>query len=373
MQQLVIISNNSHSNYRLSSQKAETTAEVSYLESRIEGYKLSLKNLEKDPTHIKWGETQKDIVLNWVSDLKRLTELGVRKESIDTIGSEVMSFLKDNELTTTNYLYRAIPRDCKQHQYLVGTHSPNVNEQKFQSLKQNYAINSLYELDPEKLRDAYNVANSAKDHVEFVAKAKNISLVGHKHKRDIISTPKPNPDDTTATFVAALDVHRELKAFLENWEGVVDKIKEFPIEDKAKDRDCAKRISSLANMFQGFGELLPSCKDLKHAQSLWRWFDTIVEESRHGKHAAAVYKKVKAVGGKYEGKVRPLTRERVGDIKEKIWEDMQNFSLAMDVYAWWLGLINWRDDYGEVTQRVASRRIEEGPRLSESAFGSDDV
>ena len=51
---------------------------------------------------------------------------------------------------------------------------------------------------------------------------------------------------------------------------------------------------------------------------------------------------------------------------------MKALSKALDIYAWWLGLVEWHDDYGEVSQRVADRRIREHDKLSESAFGSDE-
>jgi len=114
-------------------------------------------------------------------------------------------------------------------------------------------------------------------------------------------------------------------------------------------------------------------KDEKWAFSLYEWFNTLVKEENYSKHGAAVKSKVESIGadGKPTGKLRPLTRERVGDVKEKYWKDMQEFGDALNIYAWWLGLVKWRDIASQLTQRIADRRDRLAPVLSETAFGAD--
>lgn len=369
MQVLVIKRQNLGDNYVT---KAEVSAELFIVKDQIEHYKQAIIKHDKDPFHRKWFETEKEFVLHLADSIKQECILEKREDDIPKTSVKIKEWFKEQDIhsVSDNWIEQVLPKEFKRG-YTTQPNLSGSSIDKLQEFDSNYVISALYELDDEELRRRHNKAKNAVEHAEFVAKQRGTALIGGKHKRDIISTVYPDEDDTTDTYQAALDVFRELKIFTDNWQGVVEKTKKFPITDKKKDRECALRIRSLANMFSGFGALLPSCKDLKHAQSLWRWFDTIVEESRHGKHAAAVYKKISAVG-EVQGKLRPLTRERVGDIKEKIWADMLAFSKAMDIYAWWLGLINWRDDYGEVSQRVADRRIREGPRLSESAFSADD-
>lgn len=366
MQVLVIKSQNLGDNYM---SKAEQTSELFYAKEQIEHFQSVIIEHQKDPFHKKWFDTQKEYILHLADAMKSECILEKREDDVKKISINIKKWRDDSGIGSMSdtWIETVLPKEFKRGY----TNPTQLGIDKLQEFDSNYVISTLYELDDEELRRRHNKAKSAIDHAEFVAKQRGIALVGGKHKRDIISTVYPDEDDTTDSYQAALDVFRELKVFTDNWQGVVEKVKKFPITDKKKDRECALRIRSLANMFSGFGALLPSCKDLKHAQSLWRWFDTIVEESRHGKHAAAVYKKIAAIG-EVQGKLRPLTRERVGDIKEKLWADMLAFSKAMDIYAWWLGLVNWRDEYGEVSQRVADRRIREGPRLSESAFSADE-
>lgn len=366
MELLVINSRKLGDNYM---SQAEQTSELFYAKEQIQHFQSAIIDHQKDPFHAKWFETQKEYILRLADAMKSECVLEKREDDVKKISVKIKEWKDEAEINSISdkWVEQVLPKEFKRG-YTMVTKSPIDKLQEFDS---NYVISTLYELDDEELRRRHNKAKSAIDHVEFVAKQRGTALVGGKHKRDIISTVYPTEDDSTDTYQAALDVFRELKVFTDNWQGVVEKVKKFPITDKKKDRECALKIRSLANMFSGFGALLPSCKDLKHAQSLWRWFDTIVEESRHGKHAAAVYKKIQAIG-EVQGKWRPLTRERVGDIKEKLWADMQKFSKAMDIYAWWIGLAQWRDEYGEVSQRVADRRIREGPRLSESAFSADE-
>jgi hypothetical protein len=353
---------------------AEQESQLFYYrnQSRI-GFDDLIKH-EGDPTHLNW-KTRKGELIDKVS--KGLAgqidnndpELEI-KDKHQICAYIVDKLTEHNDDYDASIVYSILPPEFKD----VGTSTrygdklQNSNSNNLQTYKQQTAITTLYELPAEEIKKGWKDAKAAVDHYETVAKHKQIALVGHKEREDPISTILPEPGKSEL-YYAALDVYQEARLFVDNWEGVVKKIEQFPIKDKKADRACARRLRSLANFFNGFGRLLPTLKDEKYGQSLWGWCQTVVWEEGYGKHAGAVKSKIEPIGE--TKKPRPFTRERVGDAKERYWNDMQAFGKAMQIQAWWQGLIDWRDKFGEVSQRIADRRNREAPLLSETAFSAE--
>jgi hypothetical protein len=112
--------------------------------------------------------------------------------------------------------------------------------------------------------------------------------------------------------------------------------------------------------------------DERYAQSKWDWFETVINEERWGKDAAARKASVEGIDSidKKTGKPtsRPLVARTVKKNKESVWEDMQEFSEQIDEIAFWKSFSDWRK-YSEFDRRIADRRISVSPKLSESAIG----
>lgn len=354
------------------SQTAEQESQLFYFRNQVkDGYDDFIDH-ENDPTHVNWKSVKRNIIERIAKGLAGCIEnkdpdLEIKDKH--QIANHIRQYLKSQGVPESSavYVYEVLPSDYSK-EYAPRLADPNVEES--QSFKHKTAIPTLYELPPDEIKKGWKEAKAAVDHYEFVAKHKQIALVGHKEREDPISTELPEPGKSEL-YYACLDVFEEAKIFTKNWEGVIKKVEQFPIKNKKDDRACAKRVRSLANFFNGFGRLLPTLKDEKYGQSLWGWCQTVVWEEGFGKHAAAVKSKILPNKGAKTKKPRPFTRERVGDAKERYWNDMQAFGKAMQIQAWWEGLIGWRDEYGEVSQRVADRRNREGPLLSETAFSAE--
>ena len=348
---------------------AEQTSEIFYLESVCEKNDQNTDDLVNDPNYKDHNKRKNAFYNEWAEALAKRLALGQKIPDLED-ESGICAYIKNKKLAKgyseyeIEWIGQSLPDKFKRPY----TKPSQLGNEELQTYKQKTAITSLYELPADEIKKGWKEAKAAVDHYEFVAKHKQIALVGHKEREDPISTVLPEPGKSEL-YYAALDVYQEAKLFVDNWEGVVKKIEQFPIKDKKADRVCARKLRSLANFFNGFGRLLPTLKDEKYGQSLWGWFQTVVWEEGFGKHAAAVKSKIAPKGE--TKKPRPFTRERVGDAKERYWKDMQAFGKAMQAQAWWEGLIDWRDHFGEVSQRIADRRNREGPLLSETAFSAE--
>lgn len=234
-------------------------------------------------------------------------------------------------------------------------------------------LEDLKRLDNEKLRTFIKKSKADTDHALFEATNRGLAIVDHDERESKTSTELPQELETDHYF-ALLDLASQSQEFTDNILAIAQKAKQFPITDPEKNKQKAIQTRAFAQFFYGYNQrMLPSLHDLKWAFSDWEWFNTLIKEEQFSKHGAAVKSKVKAVDkeGNETGDDRPLTRERISDVKEELWHDMQDVALSMDIHAWLTGLIEWHDIEGQVSQRVAQRRIKLSPKLSSTAFGAD--
>jgi len=356
------------------SQTTEHTSELYYQQSQCEKFDQNIDELVNDPNYKDHNKKKTEFYRDWAKALERRLELGEEIEGLEEV-KDISGYIRDIKAKKG---YSVFELDYVSH-HLAEKYKRvyiKLSGDSFENLQQRgrkTAINQLYEeaKDPETFRKNYNAAKAELNHREFVADQCGIAIVDHKEKTPVISTDLPIPGKSE-TYYAAYEVAESLEAFKKNWDGVVKKLQEFPIKDKKADRRSARFLRSFVNLVDGYGRLLPSCKDEKYAFTLYKWFEVVANEEAWGKHAAAVKAKIKPVGETIK-KLRPLTRERVGDAKQRYWADMQAFGKAMNVHALFIGLVEWRDNYGEMTQRGADRRNRLSPTLSETAFGADNI
>ena len=340
---------------------AETTSEAYYLETDIQQIKQYLAES---------GETQKLKIRKWADNLKRLYEIGKSETPINQISSRIRSEAQ-NELHWTieqvRYVTDVLDSEFKDHSN--DTRSVNRPLENLNSIP----LEELKTLTDEELRAFIKKAKADADHALFEATNRGLAIVDHDEREEKVSTYLP-PELETDHYFALLDLAAQAQEFTDNILSIAQKAKQFPITDKEKNKEKAIQTRAFAQFFYGYNQrMLPSLHDLKWAFSDWEWFNTGIKEELYSKHGAAVKSKVAAVDkdGKETGDDRPLTRERVGDVKETLWQDMQDVALSMDIHSWLVGLIKWHDIEGQVAQRVAQRRIRLSPKLSSTAFGAD--
>lgn len=196
-----------------------------------------------------------------------------------------------------------------------------------------------------------------------------ITMTPTDESSEVISTIKPNSHPSQSS-----DVAYQLQKYIENdylpaFRSMFDKLMTYPPEDPKDDSEVAKFLSAKLFRIRQEVIMIGSFTDDKYAFSLRNWFKVVVDDANHGKHAAAVKNKVTPIG--ITKKDRPLTRERVGDVAEQVWQYMLDWEKSLGYDAWWFGLVELWDNKYRVPLN-ADRRNREAPKLSEAAFSHND-
>ena len=227
-----------------------------------------------------------------------------------------------------------------------------------------------------------------KSHLELEAdyayeRAKRLGLdvdLPKEEKKETISTIAPL-SNKCESYYAAVDIYNKLteEKYDDYWLKLAQKLEKYPATPAGspiteEDKTTARFIRGKLQTLESECRMLASFTDDKYAQNMWHWFKTIIIEGHYGKHAAAVMSKiVPKCGDPKQGtiKPRPLTRERVGDIKEKYLDWMYQFGEGMEYNAWWIGVANLWDKEFHAPYN-ADRRNRESPNLSETSFGANE-
>lgn len=157
-----------------------------------------------------------------------------------------------------------------------------------------------------------------------------------------VTTPKPEAGQSLLWL--------SLGKGIEKLQAVRDTVYEFPPKPE-EDGELSKAVDSFFAVFDGDG-------DTKWTKDVPEWFNVQITHEQHGKHAAAV----KHGTILPDGRKRNLTREQVGDNAEDILERAKNLIQSIPGIA---AIASWHRD--SVEPRVAARKVELGPKLSEKA------
>jgi len=370
---------------------ADVQAEDNRLNDIIKNMKYNLTELrneeENHPIVKEWRLKKNEFIRRWADALARKIEIGTWDKPIDWISTHISQEMRLLQFTEgeIDHVRRSLPNEYKREALArdsgVQLH-PDLDE------TINIGFKDIEHYKPDELVDYVQKADDAEKLLKerFKTKLNNLELNKERaieiikekqipytpttpQKKDVISTIKPNPDNTGAAYRAAVDVYNTLleSKYDDYWKKLAEKLEAYPIEDKEQDREVARYINGKLIALESECRMLASFTDDKYAQNMLHWFRTLVLEDNYGKHAAAVMSKIKPKGE--TTKPRPLTRERVGDIKEKYWEWMKEFGEGMEHSAWWIGVADiWDKEYHQPYN--ADRRNRESPKLSETAFGS---
>jgi hypothetical protein len=224
----------------------------------------------------------------------------------------------------------------------------------------------------EDLDEVYQKIRYAKDRIEKYADANGKALVNHEPNRAKISTePDANPGESSETFaidkcIAAID---DIPGLLKS---VRTKVFLNPAHNATKEEheEMSAKIESFARICDTFGKFLRSCVDEKYSFTLWGHAIMRADIDARSKHGAAVKAVIQLMrDGRLVDEWRKMTRERAGDEAEQILQWMIDMTEAMQDSAYWDGFITWRDRKSTLNNRIASRKVDLSPDLSEKAIG----
>lgn len=137
---------------------------------------------------------------------------------------------------------------------------------------------------------------------------------------------------------------------IEKLKAVQETVYEFPPKPE-QDGELSKSVDSFFAILDGDG-------DTKWTKDIPAWVEVQITHEQHGKHAAAVKHGIVLP----DGTRRNLTREQVGDNAEEILTRAKNLLSAIPIFS---ALARWHSSV--VEPRVAARKVELGPKLSERA------
>ncbi len=220
-------------------------------------------------------------------------------------------------------------------------------------------------------------------HTDYVQKMweRGIPIAEEAGNKDPVSTPTPYNPKKGHLWQATQETAIEVKKLWDTYNQITDNIYEYPPKadghEKIPDCSCEGceaedlRLSEGMRIwyyyYSGLREYMRPLADKKFAQSHMHWQRTEIMNSEHGKHAAAVLSKKTT----YEGKVRSLTREQVGDKQYDIYQKSIRFAATLELNDYLVRTLpdRWRERIMGIN--IADRRNQVGPILSEGAFGSD--
>ena len=193
--------------------------------------------------------------------------------------------------------------------------------------------------------------------LEEIIKKNNIALMGQELEKHE-STDKP-VERVTPFYTAIDDSIHSLNKLVNTLEQLKEKVRQFPpTEDDEAQLYATGYSMFMTELVDGINEFIKPIKDEKWTQSWPEWFKTALLEVNHGKHAAA---KMSAALS-YKGVLRPLTREQVGDLRDRVFEQALEFVQMVAMF-------DLMTDYHNkhIRPRILDRKIRLSPKLSDNA------
>lgn len=336
-----------------------------------------------------------DIFLDWALVIEEQHILGSYVKPVNTICSRIIQILKENSLDElTKYTY-SLPDKYKQMKYqhagLYGSAHRNTPFKFADSIVQDELDNyrelekeeyvkamltderkySVYlpsnipieGLTKEEIRKKYDIIKETKsrlrdeqNQLEDIIKENNIALVGEELEKHE-STEKPEAK-VTVFYTAIDDSVQSLTRLVNTLEQLKEKVKQFPPEEEDAPKYAKAYGDFMTELVDGINEFIKPIKDEKWTQSWPEWFKTALLEVYHGKHAAA---KMSAALS-FKGVFRPLTREQVGDTKERVFEQALDYVKNVAMYDL---LTDYHNKY--IRPRILDRKLRLSPKLSDNA------
>ena len=337
-----------------------------------------------------------DIFLDWALVIEEQNVLGSYLKPVNTICSRIIQILKENDLDElTKYTY-TLPDKYKQIKFqnagLFGSARKNTPFRTATAMvedelnmyreleKEEYVKNMISDerpfsvylpsnvpvdgLSKEEIRKKYEMIKETKSRLreeqhalEEIIKKNNIALMGQELEKHE-STEKPI-ERITPFYTAIDDSINSLNKLVNTLEQLKEKVRQFPPTEDDEAQIYATGYSQfMTELVDGINEFIKPIKDEKWTQSWPEWFKTALLEVNHGKHAAA---KMSAALS-HKGVLRPLTREQVGDTKERVFEQ------ALD-YVQMINMFDLLTDYHNkhIRPRILDRKLRLSPKLSDNA------
>lgn len=191
-----------------------------------------------------------------------------------------------------------------------------------------------------------------------------------QRESEVTGTPQPYDIVHGYFYQEMMGMSEDLINTGQTCRDIAEKIERYPPETQKEDRLLADGIKSWRPLFQWYNDQLRPYADLKFSMSYPEWFKAELLNRDYGKHAAAVKSKVETLSGQW----RSMTREQIGDkqivIANKAVEFKGMLEIANKAFELFQkNLPSWHRR--RVAPSVATRKEMVGPKLSESAFGSD--
>lgn len=337
----------------------------------------------------------RDIFLDWALVIEEQIALGSYVRAVNTICSRIIQILRENDLDELSKYTYTLPDKYKQTKYqnagLFGAASKNtpfkfaddVVEAELDSYremeKEQYIKNILYEerkfplflpanvpidgLSKEEIVKRHELIKEAKSRLrdeqnslENIIKSHNIAVIGEEFE-DHESTEKPDPR-ITIFYNSIQNSILSLNKLTNTLEQLKGKVHEFP-PDEEDAVEYAKAFEQFfTELVNGINEFIKPIKDEKWTQSWPAWFKTALLEVEHGKHAAAKM----SAGKTHKGVFRPLTREQVGDRREKVFNQALEYTKMIAMFD---KLTDYHSKY--IQPRILDRKVRLSPKLSENA------
>lgn len=336
-----------------------------------------------------------DILLDWALVIEEEHVLGRYVKPVNTICSRIIHILKENGLDSlTKYVY-ALPEKFKQMKFAnAGLFSSATRSTPFKTAsdaveseldnyreleKEEYIKNMLSTerkfpvylppntplefLSNDEIRRRHELIKEAKSrlreeqsNLEEIIREKNVALIDHELvQHESIERPEARE---TVFYVAVSDSIKEMESFINTLEQLREKVLQFPPNDTDAQKYADSYKLFVNELIRGLNEFIRPLKDLKWTQSWKPWWKTAILEIDHGKHASAKMSSTKT----HKGELRCLTREQVGDSKERVFKQALAFCKMVETFDL---LTEYHDRY--IKPRVADRKIRLSGILSDKA------
>lgn len=352
----------------------------------IKGLDFSLRNTQ---------QRIQEILHDWALVIEEQYFLGSYIKPVNTICSRIIQILKENNLDElTKYTYN-LPDRFKQLKYqhaglfgaaykttpfktaddVVQNELDNYRELEKEEYVKNMlsserkfpvflpANTPLDGMTKDEIRRRYELIKEAKSrlreelsNLEESIKLNNIALVEEKLEEHI-STEKPESRETEF-YTAIGGSILELSKLISTLEQLREKVLQFPPSNEDAAAYTAGFNEFISELIKGINNFIKPIKDEKFTNSLYDWFRTANLEYDHGKHAAG---KMSAEESHY-GIMRPMTREIVGDSRDKVFDQAIEFVKMVNMFD---QLTGYHKKY--IKPRILDRKIRLSPKLSEQA------
>jgi hypothetical protein len=352
----------------------------------IKGLDLSLRDTQN---------RIQEILHDWSLVIEEQHVLGSYMKPVNTICSRIIQILKENNLDElTKYTYN-LPDRFKQLKYQhAGLFGAAYKNTPFKSAddvvqseldnyreleKEEYVKNMLSSerkfpvflpantpldgMTKDEIRRRYELIKEAKSrlreemsNLEESIKLNNIALVEEKLEEHI-STDKPEARETEFSQAIGSTIF-ELNKLVSTLEQLKEKVYQFPPNDDDAAPYTIGFNEFMSELIKGINRFIQPIKDEKWTNSWSNWFQTANLEYDHGKHAAG---KMSAAPS-HKGIMRPMTREIVGDSRDKVFNQALEFVKMVSMFD---QLTDYHEKY--IRPRILDRKIRLSPKLSEQA------